>query len=227
MYGLSQRIVDLVIAHRGTLHCIERMDPERSALVVVDMQNYFTKPGFQAEIPAARAIVPAINRAARARRARGGPLAGVQTASPGAASDGGFLHQRMLGPARSKRRLIELAEGSEGYALWRELEVDAADLRITKRRYSAFIQGSSGLEKELRRRAIGTLLIAGTATNVCCESTARDAMMLNFEIVMLADALAALTPRQHAVSLENCLMHFGEVMSVDEALARMNPGVPA
>lgn len=227
MYGISQRIVDRIVGLRGTLHCLDHMNPQRSALVVVDMQNYFTKPGFQAEIPAAREIVPAINRAARGLRALGGTVVWIQTAADGAERDWSFNHRCMLGPARSSRRLAELAEGAEGYALWHEMEVGAGDLKIAKRRYSAFIQGSSTLEQELRKRAIGTVLIAGTATNVCCESTARDAMMLNFETVMLADALAAATPEMHAASLENCLMYFGDVMNVDEALARMKTVVPA
>ena len=222
MYGISQQIVDRIVRLRGSLHCLERMNPVRSALVVIDMQNYFLKPGFQAEIPAAREIVPAINRAARGLRNLGGTVVWIQTAADGADRDWSFNHQRLLGPARSSRRLAELAEGSEGYALWHEMQVDAADLKIMKRRFSAFIQGSSDLEPALRQRGIGSVLIAGTATNVCCESTARDAMMLNFETVMLADALAAPTPQMHAASLENCLMYFADVMNVDEALAGMN-----
>ena len=80
---------------------------------------------------------------------------------------------------------------------------------------------------ELRQRAIDTVLISGTSTNVCCGSTARDAMMLNFKTVMLADALAAMTTEMHMAALENCLLYFGDVMSVDEAVARMKPGVLA
>ena len=59
-----------------------------------------------------------------------------------------------------------------------------------KKRFSAFIQGSSDIEAYLRGRGIDTLLIGGTATQVCCESSARDAMMLNFKVVMVPDALA-------------------------------------
>jgi ureidoacrylate peracid hydrolase len=64
-------------------------------------------------------------------------------------------------------------------------------------------------------------LIAGTTTNVCCESTARDAMMLNFKPVMLADALAAATPALHVGTLTSCLLYFCDVMEVDELTAYM------
>ncbi|MBI2961186.1 MAG: isochorismatase family protein, partial [Betaproteobacteria bacterium] len=68
MYGISQEVIERAVGMRGRLHCLERMDPARCALLVVDMQNYYLKPGFQAEIAAARDIVPAINRAARSLR---------------------------------------------------------------------------------------------------------------------------------------------------------------
>lgn len=227
MYGVAKEVVDQIIARRGKLHFIDRIDPTRSALVVVDMQNNFLKPGFQGEIPAARQIVGAINRAARALRTRGGAVVWIQTASDGADRDWSFLHQYVIGPERSKRRLTQLAVGSEGYALWPELEVDRADLLVTKRRFSAFIQGSSNLEAELRSRSIDTVLIAGTATNVCCESTARDAMMLNFKTVMLADALAASNTAAHVATLANCLLYFADVMNVDEFVVRMAPEAAA
>jgi len=70
MYGIAQSIIDRVTARRGTPHAVNAIDPARSALIVVDMQNYFLKPGYQGECPSARAIVEAINRAARGLRSR-------------------------------------------------------------------------------------------------------------------------------------------------------------
>ena len=221
MYGVSQEVIDLIVARRGRLHYIERIEAARSALVVIDMQNYFMQPGFQSETPAAREIVPAINRAAGALRANGGLVVWIQTDSTGADRDWSYLHEYVLGPRRSTRRLTDLARGSEGYALSPDLELHEVDLFVTKRRYSAFIQGSSPLEGELRRRGIDTVLIAGTTTNVCCESTARDAMMLNFKTVMLADALAASTTAAHVGTLTNCMLYFCDVMNVDELISYM------
>ena len=216
MYGIPDSVIDGVLERQGRLHSLTELTGERSALVVVDMQNYFMKPGFQAEIPPARGIVPAINAAARSTREHGGTVVWIQAASDGADSDWSWLHHHLYTPRCSERRLIELAEGSEGFALWHELRPLPQDLRIIKRRYSAFIQGSSNLEQELRRRGIDTVLVAGTATNVCCESTARDAMMLNFKTVMLADANATTTEEIHAQTLANFMLYFGDVMSVAE-----------
>jgi ureidoacrylate peracid hydrolase len=73
----------------------------------------------------------------------------------------------------------------------------------------------------LGARGIESLLIAGTATNVCCESTARDAMMLDYRVVMLSDANSAFTHEEHTSSLDNFALFFGDVMGVDEAIARL------
>jgi ureidoacrylate peracid hydrolase len=75
----------------------------------------------------------------------------------------------------------------------------------------------------LRSLGIRTLLISGTKTNVCCESTARDAMMLDFDVVMVADACAALSDEEHRATLETMIQQFGDVLGVDEVLALLSP----
>jgi len=65
------------------------------------------------------------------------------------------------------------------------------------------------------------VLIAGTATNVCCESTARDAMMLDYRVVMLSDANATWTDEEHAATLNNFGLFFGDVMTADEVIGRL------
>ena len=127
----------------------------------------------------------------------GGRVAWILTAADGTDRDWSFMNECLMSPQRRARRLAGLARGSEGYALWPALETQPGDLTVVKRRYSAFIQGSSSLERELRSGGIDTVLISGTSTNVCCESTARDAMMLDFRTVMLADALAAQNAQTH------------------------------
>src|SRR5690606_40367132 len=106
-----------------------------------------------------------------------------------------------------------------GQRVWRDLVVDKSDLQVIKNRYSALIPGSSHLERVLRSFGIENLLIAGTKTNVCCESTARDAMMMDFNVVMVSDCLAALSDEEHQASLETFIQQFGDVMSSDEVLA--------
>lgn len=92
---------------------------------------------------------------------------------------------------------------------------------MLKNRYSALIPGSSQLERILRGMGIDTILIAGTKTNVCCESTARDAMMLDFKTVMVEDCCAALSDDEHRAALENMIQQFGDVMTSKETVARL------
>ena len=116
-------------------------------------------------------------------------------------------------------RWTALAPGNQ--TVWSELEVADADHTVIKNRYSALIAGSSQLERLLRSLDIDTVLIAGTKTNVCCESTARDAMMLDFKVVMLSDCCAALSDDEHRSALENIFQQFGDVSTAEEALRKL------
>lgn len=205
----------------GRRDVFERIDPRRTALLVVDMQNYFVAPEYPVAVPLARELAPAINRLAGAVRAQGGLVAWIYTSADGADRDWSHLHAELLSPEASRRRLEGLAEGSHGYALWHALRPAPGDAHVVKRRYSAFMPPPSPTERLLRERGIDTVLVAGTATNVCCESTARDAMMLDFRSVMIADANAALSDADHNGTLTNHLLYFGAVWTADEAIAKL------
>jgi ureidoacrylate peracid hydrolase len=222
-YVIPQAVKDRVIRRQGKLLSHDTIDAARAALVVVDMQNYFVAEGFAAEVPAARAIVPNINRMAKAMRAAGGAVVWVHTTAAGALEHWGNHHRYMLTPDRRQKRLTQLDEAHDGFKLFPALEPLAADLRIKKVKYSAFIAGSSDIDAQLKSRSIDTLLVTGTVTNVCCESTARDAMMLDYRVIMLSDGNASLTDEEHAASLNNFLIFFGDVMITDEAAARLVP----
>ena len=71
----------------------------------------------------------------------------------------------------------------------------------------------------LRGLGIENLLVAGTKTNVCCEATGRDAMMMDFRVVMVSDCLAALSDDEYRASLETFIQQFGNVMTGDEVVA--------
>jgi len=222
-YVTPQSIKDRVLRRQGKLLSHETLDAGRTALVVVDMQNYFVAEGFAGEVPLSRAIVPNINRMAKALRSAGGTVLWIQTTSIGALKTWANHHKHMLTPQRGERRLTELDESHDGFKIYPKLEVLLGDLRVKKLKYSAFIGGSSDIDAQLRSRGVETVLITGTATNVCCESTARDAMMLDYRVVMLSDGNATLTDEEHAACLNNFLVFFGDVMTTDEALARLVP----
>lgn len=211
------------LAFRGRASNDEPLAAERTALVIIDMQNHFVAEGGAGEVPPARRIVPAINRLAAQMRRRAVPVVWIQTTASRALELWPRQHSSVLTPERAKRRLASLAEESWGFALYPELAVEPSDLRLTKVHYSAFIPGSSRLDEELRARRIDTILVAGTATNVCCESTGRDAMMLNYRVVMVSDATATWTPAEHTATLDLFGTFFGDVLSADETVARIRP----
>lgn len=70
----------------------------------------------------------------------------------------------------------------------------------------------------MRSRGIETLLIAGTKTNVCCETTARDAFDMDFNVVVVSDCCAALSDREHQATLESIIQQFGDVLATDEVI---------
>jgi ureidoacrylate peracid hydrolase len=222
-YVVSDAIKERLLRRQGKLVSHETIDAARAALVVVDMQNHFVAEGFPAEIPLSREIVPTINRLARAMRVAGGKVAWVQTTANGALEHWGNRHRYMLTPERAAERLASLDEAAEGFKLYPALEPLPGDLRVKKIKYSAFIAGSSDIDALLRSHGIETVLIAGTATNVCCESSARDAMMLDYRVIMLSDANAASTDEEHAATLNNFMLFFGDVMTADEAIGRLVP----
>ena len=218
--SIPQSVIDRVVAKRGRAYAFEGMEPAKTALVVVDMQNAFMLPGVaHALCPMAEKIVPNINRLAAAVRATGGTVVWIKTTFTPDALQSWSTYFEIASPEQGKKRIAALTADSKGHALWSSLDVKPSDLVVEKNRFSAFIQGSSRLAEILRERGIDTVLITGTVTNVCCESTARDAMMLNFRTIMVSDGNAAVTDEDHNASLCAFYLTFGDVMSTDHVIA--------
>jgi ureidoacrylate peracid hydrolase len=215
-YGIDPMIIERMRVRRGRLHAFERIDPNKTALVVIDMQRAFLEPGAPSETPAARDCVPHINRLAAAVRASGGVVAWVQAVFK--RGDWSVLFDNMFTPQLSNSVLEALLEGAPLQQLWPALDIAPTDLTATKSRYSAFFPGASDLPERLRLRGIDTVLITGTLTNVCCESSARDAMMDNFKVIMVADANGARSPLEHIGTLTTIVQTFGDVRNTDEVI---------
>ena len=210
-----------LIARRGRVHAYDSYQGETTALVVVDMQNFFMKDGEMMCAPAARDIVPNVNRLARTLRAAGGLVVWiVMEASEESRRNWRNFHE-LFRPEARERRFGSLGPKGEGYKMWPEMDVQEADAKVVKRRYSAFIEGSSDIEEVLRRHRIETVLITGVATNVCCESTARDCMMRGFRTIMVCDGNASFDQAEHEATLRNFIIHFGDVQSTDEVVERL------
>lgn len=202
---------------RGGLHPFDGLDPARTALVVVDLQNGFMAPGQPAEIAQAREIVPNVNRLACATRAAGGTVVWIQnTTTPEQDQSWSVWLGHFADPEWGGRMRRAFTPGDFGHEIYPSLEVLPEDMKVLKYRFSAFIQGASDLDAKLRARGIDTLIVVGTATNVCCESTARDAMMLNYKVFFVSDANACRTDEEHNATLGILMVMFADVRSTDE-----------
>jgi ureidoacrylate peracid hydrolase len=181
------------------------------------MQNAFMLEGVaHALCPMAKEIVPNINRLAETVRATGGTVVWIKTTFTPEVLKSWSVFYEMATPESGAKRIEALTADSKGHELWPDLDVRKDDLMVEKDRFSAFIQGSSNLAEVLRSRGLDTLLITGTVTNICCESTARDAMMLNFRTIMVTDGNAAGTDEDHNASLAAFYLTFGDIMSTDK-----------
>jgi len=221
--SIPQHIIDQVVRSRGREHVFEEFDPAKAALLVVDMQNGFMMEGIGHSIcPVAREIVPNINRLAESLRSSGGLVVWIQNAATEETLQSWSIRVEMDGPQRTMKRLESMRPGSKGYELWASLTPKPADLFIQKTRFSAFIERSSNLEAELRARGIDTVIVTGTVTNICCESTARDAMMRNFRTIMVTDGNAAMSDELHNASLIAFYVRFGDIMPTDRMIDLLN-----
>jgi ureidoacrylate peracid hydrolase len=201
---------------RGQLRVFDTLVPERTAHVVVDLQNGFMAPGAVAEIGNAREIVPNVNRISTALRASGGLVVYIQnTFDDVAVRTWSTFFEHFCSPQRRQRMIEAFSPGAFGHAIWPDLDVLPQDLKVQKRRFGAFAPGSSDLHAILQERDIDTLIITGTATQVCCESTARDAMMLNYKVFFIADGNATFNDDEHNGTLSAMAHAFCDVIDTD------------
>jgi ureidoacrylate peracid hydrolase len=210
-------VVRRVTERRGGLRVFDSLVPEHTAHVVVDLQNGFMAPGAVAEIPTAREVVPNVNRISEALRSAGGLVVYVQnTFDEVAIRTWSTYFEHFCTPARRARMIEAFTPGAFGHALWFGLDVQPQDLVVQKRRFGAFAPGASDLHGALQARGIDTLIITGTATQVCCESTARDAMMLNYKVFFVSDGNATFTDEEHNATLSAMAHTFCDVIDTQE-----------
>ena len=203
----------------GALHMFDALDLSRTAHVVVDMQNGFVEPGAPVEVPVAREIVENINAISRAVRAAGGTNVFLQMTVDAGSMQSWSNWFRYFHTAESTAGFEDsFGHGRHFWEIWPEIDVAERDLFVDKTRFGAFVPGASRLHETLQARAIDTLIITGTLSNCCCESTARDAMQMNYKLIFVSDANAALTDAAHNATLDNMCMIFADVRPTSEVL---------
>lgn len=205
----------------GRLNAYESMDPKKTALVVVDMQNYFVEDGMPSCAPIARDIVPNINKLAATTRKAGGMVVWIQTEGLIKNPEDWANRKEATSPKGWARRQKLLAKDGAGFPIYSTCDVKPDDKIAIKTRYSAFIPYPSPLEHILKAGGIETLLITGVATSTCCESTARDAAMWGYRTIMVSDGNADNTDALHNHTLGKFLVTFGDVQSTAELIDKL------
>lgn len=210
---LNQKIVQKMVERRGYVHAFDTLIVSKTALVVIDMSVDHVY-----QDPQCQPIIAHVNRLSDAIRKKHGQVAWVTSAS--------HKNQRhldcLMGPKQSAQ-LISAAENmhckTAQNGLHPDLVVHADDMFAMKDGFSAFFPGKCDLHDQLLDKNITHLLIAGTVTNVCCESSARDAVELGYKITMIADANAGHSHGLHEASLNTIYRIFGDVRDCDDVLS--------
>lgn len=211
------------------------LEPARTGLVVVDMQNAFVEPGGMfdlagLDITGARGVVGAVRRLLDAARPAGVRVVYLQIGyRPDLADAGGpaspHWHKELaLVLMRERPELAGrlLVHGTWDFAIVDELEPEPGDLVVPKARYSGF--AGTPLDSLLRAAGLTHLLFAGIATNVCVESTLRDAFCHEYWPVLVADAtMAAGPPGVQEATVWNVETFFGSVTRTEDVLGWLGP----
>ena len=197
----------------------EKVDPKHAALLVIDMQNDFcheqgAKAMDGADVMPVQAIVPAMQKLVDGARAAGLPVMFTQ-AVHNQWTDSDVRLERHLD------RTPNCVEGTWGADFYGVLPTEQ-DLVIPKARYSAFV--GTNLDVVLRTKGIQSLIVTGTATNTCVESTARDGFMRDFYVTVVEDCCAQSNMAAHEASLRALEGTFGVVVTSSDVLGAWEQG---
>jgi len=207
--GIPQKIVDKVVRRRGRLHAFETIEASKTALVVIDLDEATVGGDDQC-----RRIAPTVNAVARAVRESGAVVAWVLSTMPVMPPN----FAAILGVELATRYFNNGQPNGPGTKLWSELQQREGDLVALKSGASAFFPGKCDLKERLDPLGIDTLLIAGAVTNICCESSARDATELGYKVIMISDALSGHAHGLHEATLATFYRIFGDVRPSSEVI---------
>jgi nicotinamidase-related amidase len=211
--GIPEKIVNKVVARRGRLHAFETIEAARTALVVIDLDLATVKSD-----DACQRMAAAINTLATAVRKGGGAVAWVLSRMEVMPKH----FAAILGPDLATRYFNDGKPDGPGTRLWPELDARDGDVRAWKSGASAFFPGKCDLKEQLDRLSINTLLIAGAVTNICCESSARDAAELEYKVILVSDALAGHAHGLHEATLATFYRIFGDVRPSSEIVTMLS-----
>jgi nicotinamidase-related amidase len=183
------------------------LDPDRAALLVVDAQRYFLDPRSRGCMPWAPQVVGRIQELQARFRGRGRPVVFTRHAHEPDGSDGGNLAWWWHGLLR---------DGEPDAELVPEVAPRPGELVVRKRTYSAFL--GTGLDEALRGSGVTDLVIAGVMTNLCCETSAREAFCRGFRVKFVADATSTEDEAMQLATLRNLAFGFADVCLAEDLL---------
>jgi len=192
-----------------------KLRPGKACLLVIDMQNEFLREDGAVFFHYATEILPNLKRLLAAARRAGVPVIFTGHAHEDPEVDGGMTAE--FWPEIKRRE--SLIKGTRGVQVYPGIKPRRGEKMIWKHRYSAFY--NTDLEIVLRGMGVTDLIITGVLTNVCCESTARDAFFRDFRVFFAADATASTEPEFHIASLKNLAYAFAYVVTTNDLLAQI------
>jgi isochorismate hydrolase len=175
------------------------VDPKHATLLVIDLQNYFKRIAQ----PVLRNILKVIQSCRKTKV----PIIFTQHGHTDPTSDGGVLGE-WWGEV--------IVKGTEDWKFLPEIKIESEDTILPKKRYSAFFE--TNLDHTLRSKGIQDLIISGVMTNLCCETTARDAFMRDYRVFFLIDGTSTRKSDHHLATLKNLGFGFAYLLTCDELI---------
>jgi nicotinamidase-related amidase len=186
------------------------LKPDKSALLVIDMQKFFLDPKSPSFTCGGLAILPTLRRLIAAFREHERPVIYTRHVHHPGGLDGGITGWWWEGMC---------LEGSPDSEIHDDLTQRPSDKVVLKHRYSAFY--NTDLETVLRCLGIEDLVVTGVMTNMCCESTARDAYFRDYRVFFLADGTGSINEEMQLASLVNLAFGFAYVTSADRIIREL------
>jgi biuret amidohydrolase len=184
-----------------------QLDLQKTALLVTDMQIFFLDPGSPTFTCGGPAILPRLKKLIAVFREKGLPVIYTQHVHHPGHLDSGIMGWWWEGMC---------IEGSPESQVHPEIAPNPGEKVIQKHRYSAFY--NTDLETILRVLKVEDLVISGVMTNMCCESSARDAYYRDYRVFFLADGTGSINEEMHLASLMNLALGFAHVTTVQQVI---------
>jgi ureidoacrylate peracid hydrolase len=188
--------------HRVT-HRLD-FEPNRSAVLVIDMLNDFLEPEGAMPLLEGRRLYEPIRRLLKSAREGGSPVIWV-------------CDEHLPSDREFEKRSVHCLQGTWGAEIVAELEPDGEELRIPKTRYSGFFE--TDLDQRLRELGVDHLILTGVVTNICVRSTAHDAFFRDYRVTVPVECVAATSEREQESTLYDLDTHYATVAGLEEVLA--------